>query len=288
MILNLGNIGHFPNMSEFLESNSCEKISAFEQVIFDVRFAINLLMNSLRVNAFGIDIKDLESKLCKIEEYELRASRKVNAVLRQVGVNFAVEGVENIPSGPVIFLARHESWWDTVGLQAILYEHVRREHLAKYLAKKELFEIPLLGKAMYHAGHIPFDRARRGSNSQGDIRFVLEQLKRDVIVFVEGTRKQRGILANPDERAYHRAMVLARLKVPLVPVFVSSHSLGREDFSTSPKPHLDRRICENTEVQVRFGRPLTSAEIKNGALERFIHEGVEQFELYPGEKVRYE
>ena len=271
-----------------------KKISAREQIIFDIRFAIALFLSSGRINVPNFSAEEdfdespkFARELCRLEAKEMCSSRKINSLLEKFGVNFAAEGAENIPPEPVIFLARHESWWDTVGLQDILQKFAGREHPAKYLAKKELFQIPIFGTAMRRVGHMPIDRESKNSGSRENIKFVLEKLKRDAIVFFEGTRKKRGTLSDPAEKKYRKAMVLARLGVPLVPVFIDSHSLGRDEFYKKPLPKRARRISENSKVQLRFGVPLDFKKIKKGELENFIRAGVEEFELRPGEKIKF-
>ncbi|MFH0834503.1 MAG: lysophospholipid acyltransferase family protein [Patescibacteria group bacterium] len=278
-------------MPEYLRQPESKKISALRQIVFDVRLAVALLTNSLRVNATFFHSKNFDGsdrdkkKLSKIEKHELRMSQQVNKLLQKFGVNFTIEGQENVPDGPVIFLARHESWWDTVGLQAILQEFTKMEHLAKYLSKKELLNIKVFGTAMRNAGHIAFDRKGENPDLIGDLRFVLKELKRSIIIFPEGTRKKRGVLAESG-RYRKPGEKLEELGAPFIPVYICSHAFGRNEFFIQPKPHAGRRVTKNAEVKIIFGEPLSAEDIGNGKLEEFMRAHVERHELPPGEQIR--
>ena len=222
-------------------SESERKVSPLEQIIFDVRFGIKYLIASLRVNISNFSVannfeesKNFFQKLEKLETIEFQTSRKINELLEKFGTKFEVGGIENVPSRPVIFPARHESWWDTTGLQNILRDFVGRKHPTKYLAKKELFGIPVFGKALSQASHISFDREGKWSGFRKEIKSTLEKLKRDVIVFIEGTRKKRGVLAPAVENCYRKSAMLAKLRTPLVPVFIRSHQLRKDEFYKNP------------------------------------------------------
>src|SRR5204862_4022726 len=74
-------------------------------------------------------------------------------VLRAAGTPVRVEGLERIPSGPVVYASNHSSMFDIWALAATLPGSVRM------VAKQELARIPLLGRAMVTAGHLTIDRA---------------------------------------------------------------------------------------------------------------------------------
>ncbi|MEK7679956.1 MAG: lysophospholipid acyltransferase family protein, partial [Deltaproteobacteria bacterium] len=71
-------------------------------------------------------------------------------VLGLAGVRVRVSGMENIPKDrPVVLLSNHEGAFDIPVLQAYIPIRFR------WLAKKSLFSIPVLGWAMSMAGYIP-------------------------------------------------------------------------------------------------------------------------------------
>lgn len=128
-------------------------------------------------------------------------------------VRVSVVGAEHLPDGPVIFMSNHQSNFDILSLLAAM---PRQFH---WIAKKELFEIPLFGHSMRRGGYIPLDR--------GDGRKALQSLDvaaatihngKSVVLFPEGTRTPDGNLL-PFKRG---GFVLARkAAVPVIPVTIN-------------------------------------------------------------------
>lgn len=95
-------------------------------------------------------------------------------------------GAENVPAdGPVIVAANHVSYLDPV----VLGCGIKRP--LTYLAKKELFSIPVLGPLITGLGAYPLDRQVGGVAA---VRAALRVLKegRCVGIFPEGTRNLDG------------------------------------------------------------------------------------------------
>ena len=78
--------------------------------------------------------------------------RALRIVLRLAGIRVRVEGLENIPSGVCVFTSNHASNLDPVALVPNIPRRV------SLLAKKEVFRIPILSKAITLAKLIPVDR----------------------------------------------------------------------------------------------------------------------------------
>jgi 1-acyl-sn-glycerol-3-phosphate acyltransferase len=167
-----------------------------------------------------------------------------SSICRAGGVEVAVSGTEQLdPEKPYIFAANHQSQFDILVLQGYLGVNFR------WLAKKELFKIPIWGPAMRRAGYIPIDR----SHGKQAIKSLDEAAQKiaagdSVIIFPEGTRSKDGKLH--DFKA--GAMVLAiKSGVPIVPVAI----LGT--YEILPKGKL---LMNPGKVQIRVGRPI---ETKN-------------------------
>jgi len=129
------------------------------------------------------------------------------------GAPIAMEPMPALPAGPVIFASNHESALDIWVLLARLPRSVR------FVAKAELFEIPIFGAYMRLGGHVAVDRRNRAQ--------AVESLRRaaavvrggtSLIVFPEGTRSRDGCV-HPFKKG---PFVLAKAAgVPVVPVAVS-------------------------------------------------------------------
>ncbi|MEW6183664.1 MAG: lysophospholipid acyltransferase family protein [Bacillota bacterium] len=120
-----------------------------------------------------------------------------------------VVGSENIPpEGGVIVVANHQSYWDPPVLGAAL---PRRVH---FMAKEELFRIPVFGAILGLVGAFP---VKRESFDRAAFRTSLDYLMRGRVVgvFPEGRRNHNtGLLpAQPGT-----AFLAFRAAVPLVPV----------------------------------------------------------------------
>ncbi|MFZ4858223.1 MAG: lysophospholipid acyltransferase family protein [Desulfuromonadaceae bacterium] len=129
------------------------------------------------------------------------------------GVNVTVSGSERLPDGPVIFMSNHQSNFDILSLLAAM---PRRFY---WIAKKELFDIPLFGHSMRRGGYIPLDRGdgRKALQSLDAAAATIRQGK-SVVLFPEGTRTTDGNLL-PFKRG---GFVLARkAEVPVIPVTIN-------------------------------------------------------------------
>ncbi|MEI6214740.1 MAG: lysophospholipid acyltransferase family protein [Desulfuromonadales bacterium] len=128
-------------------------------------------------------------------------------------VRVSVSGSEHLPDGPVIFMSNHQSNFDILSLLAAM---PRQLH---WIAKKELFEIPVFGPSMKRGGYIPLDRGdgRKALQSMDEAAATIRQGK-CVVLFPEGTRTTDGNLL-PFKRG---GFILARkAAVPVIPVTIN-------------------------------------------------------------------
>jgi len=134
-------------------------------------------------------------------------------ILRAAGTPVVAEGLENIPRDqPVMYASNHSSMFDIWALFATLPGSVR------FVAKRELFRIPLLGRAMLAVGHVPIDRsARKSAFAAYDEAARRIRGGTSVVVFPEGTRSRTGDLL-PFKNAPFGLAIAAQ--VPIVPVYV--------------------------------------------------------------------
>ena len=85
---------------------------------------------------------------------------------------FDIDGVARVPRrGPVILAANHRSYFDVVAL-AIVAARLGRP--VRFLAKRELFDAPVVGQLARALGGIPVDRGSRSDTPLRDARRALE------------------------------------------------------------------------------------------------------------------
>jgi 1-acyl-sn-glycerol-3-phosphate acyltransferase len=152
-------------------------------------------------------------------------------ILRAAGTPVVAEGLELIPRDqPLMYVSNHSSMFDIWALSATLPPSVR------FVAKQELFKIPLLGGAMRAAGHIPIDRAARKKAFEAyDEAARLIRAGTTPVVFPEGTRSRTGELL-PFKNAPFGLAIAAQ--VPIVPVYVhhTFEILPKGGWRLRPRP----------------------------------------------------
>jgi 1-acyl-sn-glycerol-3-phosphate acyltransferase len=110
-------------------------------------------------------------------------------------------------------MANHQSNFDILALFAGLPVQFR------WLAKEELFRIPLFGWAMRRCGYIPIDRSNRKKALQG-MEEAVQRIHEgaSVVIFPEGTRSPDATLLPFKKGGFILAL---QAQVPVVPIAIS-------------------------------------------------------------------
>jgi len=165
---------------------------------------------------------------------------------RVAGIEVELRGRENLPAGPAIVAAKHQSAWETFYLTDLF-------DVPATVLKKELLSIPLLGWYLRAAGMIPVDRKAGSAALRPMLAAAREAVAdaRTILIFPQGTRVAPGAAA-----PYHpgTAALYGGLGLPVVPVALNSGLYwSRNAFWKRPgrivveilpaiPPGLDRRV----------------------------------------------
>jgi 1-acyl-sn-glycerol-3-phosphate acyltransferase len=146
---------------------------------------------------------------------QIRVARAwARMLLRVSGVRVHVEGLERIdPASSYVFIANHLSYMDTpVALANVPVQF-------RFLAKRGLFQIPLLGTHLSRAGHIPVPREdpRASVKTMQVAAETIQQKNISLLIFPEGGRSHDGVLRPFKEGG---AYIAIRAGVPVVPLIM--------------------------------------------------------------------
>jgi 1-acyl-sn-glycerol-3-phosphate acyltransferase len=172
------------------------------------------------------------------------------------GVKVEVVGADKVPhASPVIFMSNHQGNFDILALFMAI------PHRFYWLAKEELFRIPVFGHSMARAGYIPLDR--------GDGRRALKSVEaaaatvrggRSVLIFPEGTRTFDGSLLPFKKGGF---LLAGKAGVPVVPVTIKG------SMQVNPKNRLE--LYPGT-ITIRFADPIPAAAGGGRERERLMEE----------------
>ncbi len=151
-----------------------------------------------------------------------------------------VRGLENVPSdGPLVIASNHLNDADP----GIICTRIRRP--IAFMAKIELFRIPLLSQFLRAFGSFP---VRRGEADISALRMANENLKlgRAVCIFPEGTRE--GATEKLTEALPGAAIVALRNDVPILPIAINGS--GQLQM-----PGMFLRLDRHLKVTLTIGQP---------------------------------
>ena len=160
----------------------------------------------------GIPIYALTGSMNKTRNFS--TSLFADTACALTGIELDVDGEENAwANRPCVFVFNHQSQADVVILPALL-----RRDLAG-IGKKEIGNVPILGKLMQIGGTVLIDRENSASalEAMKPLVDVLQKEGRSVCVAPEGTRSTSTTVGRFKKGAFHLAM---QAGVPIVPIVI--------------------------------------------------------------------
>lgn len=142
---------------------------------------------------------------------------KVFAPLVRALYRIEAVGQENIPEGGVILASNHTAFSDVLVISAAANRQVR------YMAKKELFRIPLLKQLITALGAYPVDR---GGADVRSIKRTISMLEDGELIgiFPQGTRQGKKDPRGTEVKG-GIGMIAYHTKSPVLPVFISNNRM---------------------------------------------------------------
>lgn len=227
-----------------------ENIMIFD-IISKIRFGLSLirLWFSMLGTRFA---KKKMSRDAYYQEILRRAKVHTSDLVRISRMNLVVEGLENIPDEPVVFMGNHQSYIDIYVTVTTLS---RRLIL---IGKKEILKIPIIGKLGREMNVLFLDR----ENPREGLKTILEAIRLikeerfDVLIYPEGTRSKSREIGEFHKGSFK---IPQKSKAPIIPMVVNDAYKVFEDTY---------RVTPGVDVHLKFLPPiymdqLTEDEVKN-------------------------
>ncbi|HUY28645.1 MAG TPA: lysophospholipid acyltransferase family protein, partial [Candidatus Binataceae bacterium] len=162
-------------------------------------------------------------------------------IIRTCGIRVEIEGFENLANlRTYILVSNHQSFFDIFAIAAFMPGAIR------FVAKKELRKIPVLGYAMNKSCYIMIDRQAGGK----EIRRAIEvtRMGYSICIFAEGHRFNDNRLHEFEDGAAWLAILA---KQPVVPMAIS----GSGRFF----PRRAKIVVPGGTMRMRIGQPIATA-----------------------------
>jgi len=186
-----------------------------------------------------------------------------------IGLKLVVRGEQNLWSNrPAVFVFNHQSKADVVIMARLL-----RRDIAG-VGKKEIKNMPLIGKTMELAGTVFIDREKSGSAIEA-MRPLVEAMRnggKSVVIAPEGTRTISPKLAPFKKGAFHLAI---QAGVPIVPVVI--HNAG----DVAPKGDF---VFRPATVEVDVLPPVDTSQWSAESIDQHVAEVRDMFKHVLGQE----
>lgn len=175
------------------------------------------------------------------EASDRRLMQWSHAIVERARVDLSVEGLEHARVGEsFVLMSNHQSLYDI----PVIYQALQRR--IRMVAKKELFQIPVWGRAMRRAGFIALDRDNR-ERSREALLASASELRHGTSIWIapEGTRSPDGTLGEFRKGGFHLAL---RSGARILPITIVG--------TRAVLPAKGLRITEGCQVRVVVHPPV--------------------------------
>lgn len=203
--------------------------------------------------------------------------RWCQSIVRDVGIDIEAEGLERIRGRPSVIVANHCSLLDIPVIGSLLDMDYR------WVAKKQLFRVPLVGWHLWACGHIPVDRGKGGNleRMQRQIEQVLSE-GGSVVFFAEGTRSSDGAMQRFRAGAFIAAVEAG---VPVLPIVVDGTEQllvkGSLQFPRATNKRVRVRVLDRVEAPAQGELRARAEQLRDRTRARMV-EGLDALRGGPG------
>ncbi|BCS86773.1 lysophospholipid acyltransferase family protein [Pseudodesulfovibrio sediminis] len=166
------------------------------------------------------------------EEFDKWGLKWGEAAVNLSGMKIEADMGDIDPNGHYVFICNHQSNLDI----PVLFDKLKGNRI-RFVAKKSLFDIPIYGNALRHAGHICIDRENRRS-AMKSLNEAVEKAKSGFspVIFPEGTRNQH--LEELMEFKVGGMIIALKSGLPVVPIVMTNTGLvmGKGQYIVDNKP----------------------------------------------------
>ncbi len=186
-------------------------------------------------------------------------SKWASRLLGLIGVTTKVIGIDNIPGKgerPVIVMCNHSSLYDIpVAINALNTSF-------RFVAKRELFNLPIFGSAIRKAEFVSIDRKNR-EQAVKDLEDAKSKMLDGITLWMapEGTRSKDGKLAKFKRGAFHIAVDTNALILPIAIKDIYKVQAGD-----------DLRLYLNQEIEVEICKPVDVADYDESHSRELVEE----------------
>jgi 1-acyl-sn-glycerol-3-phosphate acyltransferase len=165
-------------------------------------------------------------------------------IFHTCGISAEIEGLENLEgAGSVVLVSNHQSLLDIVAVTKLIPREIR------FVAKRELTKVPLVGFVMARSGNVVIDRTSGGK----EIRRALDAIGHgySICVFAEGHRFSDNRVHAFSEGAAWLAIATG---LPCVPLAISG--------TAALMPRGAKFVVPGRKMRMVLGKPLETKGLK--------------------------
>ncbi len=182
-----------------------------------------------------------------------------NRLLNLIKLTIEVKGISNLEKfedKPIIIMSNHSSLYDIpIAVKALNFS-------VRFMAKKELYKIPIFGSALKRAEFISIDRQNH-DEALKNLQKAKELMLGGITLWVspEGTRSKNGKLSRFKRGGFHLAIDTSAMIVPIAVKGIHNVQAGKE-----------LKICLNQKIEVEICQPVDASQYTTSNKNELVEE----------------